>query len=552
MPARTLTAEEYGSAATIPHADVLIVGAGPSGATVAKHLSEWGFDVVCLEQGPWINTDEYTGARDEFELTANGRWHHDENVRQLPEDYPVEVTDSDVIPVMYNGVGGGTIHYGAQFPRHLPSDFRVKTLDGIADDWPITYDELVPYYDQIDRDFAVAGLADDPAYPPGWRPPLPAHPVNEYGQRFITGMDKLGWHWWPAPNAIASQNHEDLVPCVRYGVCEQGCPNGSKASVDITHWGARAMGKNTTIVTRARVAKITVDDNGRATGAVFLDAAGNEHHQSADRVVLAANGIGTARLLLLSASVQHPNGLANSSGLVGRNLMLHPTSLIVGLYEEPMNTWVGPAGQPVHSLQFYESDPTRGHLRGGKWQIMPTGGPFFSATLSALRRGGLVTGTELHDEVEKIFRRSLLLTIVTEDLPHEENRVELDPHLTDSSGIPAPKIFYRRDENSIALVKWHVEKGKEALAASGCTDFLVEEVLPDQPGHLLGTARMGTDPTRSVVDPFGRSHDVDNLWIVDGSVFVTSGGVNPTNTIAALALRSAEAIVRVAQEELEE
>lgn len=548
MAGRTVDALNY-SETPLPHVDVLIIGAGPSGASVAKSLSNWGFDIVCLEQGPWVQTDEFAGARDEFELTQFGRWHHDGNLRKLAADYPCEVSESDVIPVMYNAVGGSTIHYGAQWPRHTPSDFRVKTLDGIADDWPLTYEDLVPYYDQVDKDFAVSGLADDPAYPPGWKPPLPASPINEYGRRFAEGMNKLGWHWWPSPNAIATRQYKTLAPCVRYGTCENGCPNGSKASVDITHWDPAVLSKGTTLVTGARVSRVTVDEKGRATGALFFDTDGNEYHQTADTVVLAANGVGTPRILLMSATDKYPNGLANSSGLVGRNLMLHPTSLMLGIYEDAWNSWIGPAGQPIHSMEFYESDPARGHLRGAKWQIMPTGGPFMSAVMSEMKLGTKLTGKALDDEVKRIFGHSLLLTMVSEDLPDPNNRVELDPVLKDSHGLPAPRIIYRRDENNIKLMDWHIERGKEALLASGATDIYVEELLPDQPGHLLGTARMGTDPATSVVDPYGRCHDVPNLWIVDGSIFVTSGGVNPTNTIAALALRAADAIVRVAEEE---
>ncbi|NUH40165.1 GMC family oxidoreductase [Streptomyces samsunensis] len=528
-------------------ADVLIIGSGPSGATYAKYLSSWGFHVVCLEQGPWVGTAEYTGDRDAYEVSMFGRWSKDGNVRRLPQDYPCELSESDIIPVMYNAVGGGSIHYGAQWPRLLPGDFRVRTLDGVADDWPLTYEDLVPHYERNDIDFAVSGMGGDPAYPDGAAPPMPALPINAYGRRLAQGMNRLGWSWWPAPNAIAQKNTQGLVPCVRYGTCEAGCPNGSKSSADITHWPV-ALKQGATLITGARVREISVDDKGLASGAIFLDTNGVEHHIRARVVVMAANGVGTARLLQLSTSARFPQGLANSSGLVGRNLMLHPTAMAVGVYDDPLDSWRGPAGQNIHSYEFYETDTARGFVRGAKWISMPSGGPLVASTLVPHGPTG-AHGAELLQDVKDVLGHSLLLIVLSEDLPNPDNRVDLDPKLTDSSGIPAPRITYRRDQNNINLVNWHLARAREALEASGARQVHLHDVMPDQPGHLLGTARMGDDPETSVVDSFGKSHDVPNLYIADGSVFVTSGGVNPTNTIAALALRGATEMVRRAAEQ---
>jgi choline dehydrogenase-like flavoprotein len=472
-----------------------------------------------------------------------GRWNKDPNLRALPEDYPCDVSESENPVVMYNAVGGGSIHFGAQWPRHLPSDFRVRTLDGVADDWPITYEDLVPYYEQNDIDFSVSGMAGDPAYPPGADPPSPALPINEYGRKVALGLNKLGWSWWPAPNAIASRPGNGLVPCVRYGVCESGCPNGSKASTDITHWPT-ALAQGATLITGARVREITIGSNGLADGAVFLDVDGTEHKIRAGVVVLAANGVGTARLMLLSTSARFPDGIANSSGLVGRNLMLHPTALAVGVYDELLESWRGPAGQNIHSYQFYETDRSRGFVRGAKWVTFATGGPLVASSLVPSHDGVGAWGATVLDDVQRVLGRSVAIGAISEDLPSLDNRVILDDSLTDSHGIPAPKIIYRRDANNIAMLDWHLARITEALKASGALIVYTHPVMADQPGHLLGTARMGTDRQRSVVDPFGRCHDVPNLIIADGSVFVTSGGVNPTNTICALALRSATELVR--------
>ncbi len=527
--------------ATPGHADVLVVGSGASGAIVSRHLAERGFTVVCLEQGRWVSASEFPGDKPEWELLMSQRWHHDPNIRRGPADYPVDVSEAEIQPQMFAGVGGSTLHFGGHFPRLFPSDFRVRSLDGVADDWPISYEELRPWYEQTDRDLGVSGLGGDPAYPPGAAPPLPPHPLNAYGRKAAKGMNELGWHWWPAPNAIASRDYRRLVRCARFGTCETGCPHGAKASVDITHW-PDAIAHGARLVTGARVREITVDSRGRATGAVYRDREGAEHHQTADVVVMAANGVGTPRLLLLSRSASHPDGLANSSGLVGRRLMLHPYGLVVGVYDDDLEAWKGPAGQPIHSFQFYETDTSRGFVRGAKWQVMPTQGPHRMISLLDGQPYASTWGARMQEHVRSHIGRCIDWGAVTEDLPDERNGVSLSPALTDGDGIPAPKVTYRIAENSWRQLDWHLARLTEAHEAAGATATYPLRICHDQPGHLLGTARMGDDPGTSVCDRWGRAHDVDNLFIVDGSLFVTAGGVNPTSTICALALRTADHI----------
>ncbi|WP_408899734.1 GMC family oxidoreductase (plasmid) [Nocardioides sp. R1-1] len=528
-------------------ADVVVVGSGPSGATLAKELSAMGFHVVCLEQGRWIDTHEYTGNRDEYELSTYGRWHSSSNVRAMPEDYPLNLADSDVSPVMYNAVGGGSIHFGAYWHRYMPSDFKLRTLYGVADDWPISWDDLAPHYDAVDRDFAAAAMPGDTAFPQTPGVTLPAHPINDYGRLFAQGMNKMGWHWWPASNAIANTNRNGLVPCVRYGVCEAGCPNGSKASVDITHWPV-ALKHGATLVTGARVRQLVIDERSTVDSAVFLDDEGREHRIKADLFVLAANGIGTSRLLQLSTSSRFPSGLANSSGLVGKRLMLNPTAMAVGIFDEELASWYGPAGNTAHSFEFVETDATRGHVLGASWGTTPAGGPIAAYALSTAA-GGVRAGAGMLDGVRDILGRSVLMSICSSDLPNENNRVTLDRELTDSHGIPAPRVEYTKDQNSRDLIEFHLDRATEALEAAGAVRVLRYPEMPDQPGHILGTARMGTDPETSVVDPYGRAHDVPNLFIVDGSVFPSAGTVGPTNTISAFAHRTAHHIINRAMEQ---
>ncbi|MEI7743692.1 MAG: GMC family oxidoreductase, partial [Chloroflexota bacterium] len=437
--------------------------------------------------------------------------------------------------IMYNAVGGSSTFYGAEWPRLVPSDFRVRTLDGVADDWPITYRELAPYYDEIDAFIGVSGLGGDPAYPEGLDYPMAPHPMGRAGLLAAEACNRLGWHWWPGVNAIPTQRIRELAPCARWGVCEWGCPEGAKASFDIAYW-PQAMQAGARLVTGARVRRVLTNDQGQATGVEWIDRSGATHDQRASAVVLCANGVGTPRLLLLSASASHPDGLANASGLVGRNLMLHPNCTSTGFYDRDLESMLGPFGQLIYSLQFYETDTTRGFVRGSKLHALPW--PGILNTLEAHRSLGYdgLWGPAVHD-VARRAPGGLLWAANTEDLPLESNRVTLSTTLVDGDGIPAPEIHYRISDNTRRILEFTVARLREAHEVMGAVETFEQDLWVDQPGHLLGTARMGHDPATSVVDSFGRAHDCPNLFVADGSLFVTSGAVNPTSTIAALALR---------------
>lgn len=532
--------------------DVLIVGAGASGLVAAKHLTEKGFDVVCLEQGQKVDVSEYAGDKPEWELMIQKRWHPNPNVRDLECDYPVDTSEAETPILMYNAVGGTTILYGSHWQRFMPSDFRVRTLDGVADDWPFTYEDLEPFYDEMDIEMGVSGLAGDPAFPHGKPPPLPPLPLGRTGMKAAEGMNKLGWHWWPAPNSIPSRAYGGRNACGLRGTCRSGCPERAKASTDLTHLPS-ALKHGLRLVTGARVREILVNEEGLAKGAAYVDRNGREREQLARVVIVCANAVGTPRLLQLSKSAKFPNGLANSSGLVGKNLMIHPLGTVVGHFDEPLESWLGPAGQTIQSLQFYETDVKRGFVRGAKWHVLPTGGPL-GGPASATQPFDAAWGENFHRRRQKVFGRSFDWGILAEDLPEEHNRVELDPQLTDSDGIPAPKVFYKYSDNSNKLIAFHVERAKEAMFAAGASDITIKWPLSDRrqhnlgaaltaTGHLMGTCRMGADPQGSVVNQWGQAHDVPNLFIYDGSVFVTSSGFNPTATICAIALRSVKHLI---------
>ncbi|WP_368680762.1 GMC family oxidoreductase (plasmid) [Rhodococcus opacus] len=529
------------------HADVLVVGAGASGSVVAKTMAEAGFSVVCLEQGEWIEASDYASDKLEREILQEGRWHIDPNYRKRPEDYPCDVSESAIHPVMFNAVGGSTIHYAGEWTRLLPSDFRVRTLDGVGDDWPIDYAELAPYYDRIEQMMGISAHPGDPAYPPMTPAPNPALPLGELGRFAAEGFNKLGWHWWPGYNAIASRTHGRLSPCARRGTCMTGCPQGAKASVDITIW-PDAIAAGARLVTGARVSRITTNSAGLATGAEWIDRNGVTHHQSADLVVLAGNGVGTARLLHLSTSQQFPDGLANRSGLVGKRLQLHPLATILGVYDTDLESWRGPFGESVTSSQFAESDISRGFPRGARLTVMPIAGPVetlwrFAEVLPLEER----SGPALHDLIRRSFGRSFEIAVSIDDLPNENNSVSLSTELVDGDGIPAPKIRWQPPEHAEKALDWFSTRAEEFHRAAGATEVHRLDPGASVGWHLLGTARIGHDAETSVLDAFGRSHDVPNLAVVDGSTFVTSGSTNPTATIMAFALRAAEHLVKHAR-----
>ena len=530
--------------------DVLVIGAGASGGAFTWSLSGAGFQVMCLEQGDWVDPAAYPTTGDDWELHRSTDFSPDPNVRAQPQDYPVNNTASPIAPLMYNAVGGSTIHWSAHFPRLHPSDFRVKSLDGVADDWPVTYAQLEPYFDLNDRMVGVAGVNGDPAYPP--KPPrqTPPIPLGKLGDAIAGGFDKLGWHWWPSDSAVITRPYDGRAPCNNCGPCDIGCVPRAKASADVTYW-PKAVQSGAILKTGARVREITLGDDGMAEGAVYYDRDGRLHEQKARVVVLACNGVGTPRLLLNSKSAAFPDGLANSSGLVGKNLMFHPYAMVTGVFEDDLEGHKGPVGCAILSQEFYETDASRDFVRGYTFQIDRSSGPVNTALGGIGGHDPIPWGDDHHGVLAERLGHTITIAVIGDDLPEEHNTVTLDPNLTDSDGIPSPMITYTLGENSNRLVDHGIARASEALEAAGARKVLVNPLLRPGGWHLMGTARMGTDSSGSVVDGSGRSHDVKNLFVIDGSVFVTGGAVNPTSTIQALALKIADGVKNNARHMLE-
>jgi choline dehydrogenase-like flavoprotein len=519
--------------------DVLIVGAGAAGAAFAWSLADTRMNILCLEQGDWMNPADYPSTGTDWEARGQGDFGLSPNTRGRPEDYPVNDADSPISISNFNAVGGSTILYAAHFPRLKPSDFRVRKLDGVADDWPLDYARLAPYWDENDRMMGVAGLAGDPAYPPK-QVPLPPVPLGKLGETVAAGFNQLGWHWWPSDSAIATREYEGRAPCINLGPCITGCAQGAKASTDVTYWPA-AERRGVRLATRCRVREITLRSDGMADGVIYYDGDGVERRQQAEVVVLACNGVGTPRLLLNSRSKRFPDGLANRSGLVGKNLMFHPYAMVLGVFDERLEGYKGPVGCGLWSHEFYETDPSRGFLRGFSFELARGLGPVGMA-LWGFANGQVPWGAKHHEAYDGIYDRVAGLLAICEDLPEEHNCVTLDPELVDGNGIPAPKIQYRLSENSRKMLDYGAARAAQVLEAAGARRTFVEAPLRAAGWHLMGTARMGADPATSVVNEWGRCHDVRNLFIIDGSLFVTAGAVNPTSTIQGLTLYVADQI----------
>jgi choline dehydrogenase-like flavoprotein len=525
-----------------PVADVLIIGAGAGGSVAAATLAARGMSVVVLEQGTWADPDQYLSSHPEAELAWAERWNPDPLVRANPEDYPVTGPDADIRAVMFNGVGGSMISWAGMWHPLMPSDFRVRTDDGVADDWPITYADLKPFYERVARTMGVSGLDGDPLSPPMDIELQPPIPIGRVGRRAARGMNALGWHWWPGTNAISSRERPGLHRCRLWGTCMIGCPEGAKAHPGLVHWPG-ALRDGAQLLTGARVHELTSDATGLVTGARWRDRDGRDHHQRAAVTILAANAVGTARLLLLSAGPGHPDGLANSSGLVGRRLMQHPYATVTGFVDESLDGWRGPWGQNGYSLEFYPTVAERGFVRGTKWNLMPVGGPLFHHDLvvgGPDRPWEEAWGPGFHRNLARTFGRGFTWGIQGDDLPDEANHITLDPATADSDGLPGARIHYTVSENSRRMLDWNLERVREAVAAAGATETYEVPLWGTGIGHVLGTACMGDDPATSVVDRWQRAHDVPNLYVMDSSVFVTGGAVNPGASILALALRAAE------------
>jgi len=537
--------------------DFVIVGSGSAGGILAKELSTAGFDVVVLEQGPFRQASDFT--HDELSVVFQGELHggrpqvHGHTFR---DDASKVAEVPSLMPVFdyVQGVGGSSVHFSANFWRFREIDFNERSLLGEISgttfaDWPISYEELEPYYTKVDWEIGVSG-APGPFDAPRSKPfPMPPIPPKSSGVLLERAARTLGMHAQPAPLAILSQPFNGRAPCINCGFCMGfGCEVGAKSSTLAAMIPLAMASGHCEIRAECAVFRLETGSDGRISEVLYHDPQGREQAQKAKAVVLAANGAETPRLLLSSASDRHPDGLANSSGYVGRNLMLNQHAVTNGVFEHPLNDFKGvQVTRIIHD--FYETDPKRGFYGGGGIDARP----LFSATpiFYALIGGPPDVprwGREFKEALAHNFTRQMSVLGSTTSLPMERNNVTLDPTHKDRWGRPSMRMTYRDHDDDLATAGFFRDRCEELVEAAGAQKSWSWPVGPSSGGaHLLGTCRMGDDATTSVVDRNHRSHDVPNLFICDGSSFVTSGRGQPTMTIMALAFRAAEHIAKAAR-----
>jgi choline dehydrogenase-like flavoprotein len=496
--------------------DCVIVGCGAGGGVLAQRLARRGWSVVALDAGPFWDPE--------------GDWVSDElGSHHLYWTEPRVIAGTDPVPLGSNnsgrGVGGSTIHYAGYTPRFHPSDFQTETLDGVGKDWPISYEELRPYYEDIEEELPVAGQdwpwGDPHRYPHG------PHPVAGNGEIFLRGCRRLGVEARVGPVAITNGVMGNRPHCIYRGFCLQGCKVNAKASTLITHV-PDALAHGAEVRPDSMVSRIELDAGGRASGVVY-HRDGVERFQKARLVVVAGYSIETPRLLLNSACKRFPEGLCNDHDLVGRYLMVQGAAQTAGRFEEEVRMYKAPPPE-VSTEAFYETDPQAPHKRGFSIQCVSPLPITWAEHLVAENYWGPALRSQMQDYVHWA-----VLGTLCEFLPLPDNRVTLDSE-KDRLGLPVARFSYSQSENDRSLMKTSRRWMEDILRAAGAT----ETVTIERYAHLMGGARMGFSAQDGVVDANLRSFAVPNLYICDGSVTPTQGAANPALTIMALAARLAD------------
>jgi len=502
--------------------DFAIIGTGAGGGTLACRLAEHGFSVVAFDAGPWWRPLEEFASDEEHQ--AKLYWTDE---RICDGDNPLQLGSNN----SGKAVGGSTVHFAMVSLRFRPEWFKSRSKLGYGVDWPLDWREMWDYYTEVEQALKISGPVNYPWGPKRPRYPYRPHEVNAAGLVLARGAEALGINWAPTPLATVSAPRGHSPPCVYRGFCTLGCSTNAKQSALIT-WIPRAVRAGAEIRDLAMVGRIETNNAGLCTG-VHYQRDGTAGFQAARNVVVAGYAIETPRLLLLSTSNRFPDGLANSSGLVGRNLMVQTNHAVWGEFEEEIRWYKGPPSLAL--TEHWNYDDSGKDFFGGYAYMSQ--GPLPQQWVATQTGNHGLWGEPLMRAMER-YNHQAGLKIVGEVLPQESNRVTLADE-TDQYGLPVARVTFSLCDNDKRLVRHAVRHMTDAMRAAGGRELWHET---DNTAHLNGTARMGDDPRSSVVNPDCRSWDVRNLWICDGSVFPTVGGVNPSLTIQAIACRTADRI----------
>src|SRR3984957_15723166 len=557
--------------------DVVIIGVGAAGGIIAAELAKAGMKVIGLERGPRLKTADF---EPHDELRYFERQDLRPNIKTDPVTWrPNGNARANPMPSLNNGnqAGGGTVHYGTLSWRMHEDDFRVrsKTIErygasAIPDDsslvdWPVSYAELEPFYDQAEYELGVSGKAGNLQgkkieggnvfeAPRSREYPLPPLLVDQSAILYEAGAKKLGLHPFSSPRAIASVPYNNRPGCTYCGFCQAfGCHVGAKSSILVTKLPEADATGNFKLLTGATCSHVNTDNSGRATGVSYYGPDGSDNTVEAEVVILAPFIYDNTRLLLLSKTEKFPNGLANSSGQVGKHIMAHIGARVFATFDDRhANIFMGPSAQR-HSLDDFNADNFDhgglGFIRGAQISVVPAAleaGPIGTAMNMPPPPGTPNWGAAYRDFLAKSFTRYVGITAQTENLPYADQTIDLDPDVRDAWGLPAPRITYDwRRPNERARIDFLFGKLEEIARASGASKVWRAPTGAGAPGaHHEGGTRMGSDPKTSAVNRYGQSWDIPNLFIIGSSTFPTMGaGFNPTLTIQALAYMSADAIV---------
>ncbi len=496
--------------------DLLIVGCGAGGGVLAQRLARRGWKVVVLDAGPFWDPD-----RDWVSDEAGQHHLYWTDKRIIGGTDPVELGKNN----SGRGVGGSMVHYAGYVPRFHPSDFEVRTRDGVAEDWPITYADLKPHYERCERELPASGQRWVWGDPHGY--PHAPHPITGGAEAVWSGARKLGIKFLVGPVGITNGTFGNRPHCIYRGFCLQACKVHSKGSPLVTHV-PDALKHGAEIRADCFAHRVEIDERGRCTGVRYFHA-GAEHFQRAAAVAVAGYSIETPRLLLNSTSPRFPDGLANHNDQVGRRVMVQGAAQVAGRYPQAMRMYKAPPPE-ISSEQFYETDEARGFARGFSIQTvgpMPIG---WAEHVLADGHWGAALREYMRD-----YNHWFTIGVLNELLPLPENRITIAEE-ADGNGVPVARMDYSQCDNDRANIAYSAGVLRDILQASDAQDML--EI--GRYAHLVGGCRMGSDPETSVVDADHRSWSVPNLFLADGSVMPTQGSANPALTIMALASRLAD------------